>query len=95
LYFPSLDSATCTDSLKLLRISNTFNCQFQVESALFKSPKQIKQEIPIELQNELNQPTLNYIAGSSAHSDLGEAMLTALKPLGDVQTFCPGCCENH
>ncbi|MDB6036454.1 MAG: hypothetical protein JWM99_295 [Verrucomicrobiales bacterium] len=49
----------------------------------------MKQEIPIELQNELNQRVLKHIANSSAHSDLGEALLTALKPLGDVQPFCP------
>lgn len=49
----------------------------------------MKQEVPIELQNVLNQQVLDHIGDSSAHSDLGEALLTALKPLGDVQIFCP------
>jgi hypothetical protein len=49
----------------------------------------VKNEIPSELQNQHNQRVLDYIGSSSAHSDLGDAMLTALKPLGDVQIFCP------
>src|SRR5688572_393331 len=49
----------------------------------------MKTEIPIELQTRVNKKVLEYIADKSAHSDLSEAMTTALKPLGDVQLFCP------
>jgi hypothetical protein len=47
------------------------------------------QNIPNELQANMNREVLDYVAGSSAHSDIAEALMEALKPLGDVQIFCP------
>ena len=47
------------------------------------------QDIPRDLETILNRPVLRHIEGLSAHSDVVEALATALKPLGDVQIFCP------
>jgi hypothetical protein len=45
--------------------------------------------IPPELATSINRQVLDHIADLSAHSDVAEALTTALKPLGDVQVFCP------
>jgi hypothetical protein len=45
--------------------------------------------IPADLQRPVNQSVLRYLEGQSAHSDVAEALIQALKPLGDVQRFCP------
>ena len=45
-------------------------------------------DIPSDLETFLNRPVLRHIEGLSAHSDVVEALGTALKPLGDVQCFC-------
>jgi hypothetical protein len=47
------------------------------------------QDIPRDLETILNRPVLRHIEGLSAHSDVVEALAAALKPLGDVQHFCP------
>jgi hypothetical protein len=47
------------------------------------------QNIPAELQTSINRQVLDYVAGLSAHSDIAEALMGALKPLGDVEIFCP------
>ena len=47
------------------------------------------QNVPIELQTSINRQVLNHVEGLSAHSDIAEALSAALKPLGDVQIFCP------
>ena len=47
------------------------------------------QEIPEYLNGSMNQKVLAHINGTSAHSDISEALLDAIKPLGDVQVFCP------
>ncbi len=47
------------------------------------------QDIPRDLETLRNRPVLRHIEGLSAHSDVVEALATALKPLGDVQIFCP------
>lgn len=47
------------------------------------------QTIPAELQTSINRQVLNHIESLSAHSDIAEAFMGALKPLGDVQIFCP------
>jgi hypothetical protein len=49
----------------------------------------MRHDVPTELLTLLNQRVLNHLAVLSAHSDVGDALLTALKPLGDVQVFCP------
>lgn len=41
------------------------------------------------LGNSINRAVLRHIENLSAHSDVAEALTTALKPLGDVQTYCP------
>jgi hypothetical protein len=45
--------------------------------------------VPAELVTRVNQQVLGYIADLSAHSDVADALALALKPLGDVQSFCP------
>jgi hypothetical protein len=45
--------------------------------------------IPAGLETSINREVLNHIEGLSAHSDIADALVTALKPLGDVQVFCP------
>ena len=47
------------------------------------------QNVPTELQTSINRQVLNHIEGLSAHSDIAEALMRALEPLGDVQIFCP------
>ena len=47
------------------------------------------QDIPAELKTSINRQVLNHIEGMSAHSDVADAFGKALKPLGDVQLFCP------
>lgn len=47
------------------------------------------QNIPAELQTSINRQVLDYIGGLCAHSDIAEALMRALEPLGDVQIFCP------
>jgi hypothetical protein len=49
----------------------------------------MEQRIPTNLLKGVNEPVLEYVKDKSAHSDIAEALLTAVKPLGDVQTFCP------
>jgi hypothetical protein len=49
----------------------------------------MKQAVPVAIVNATNIPVLDYIKDMSAHSDVGEVLLKAVKPLGDVQTFCP------
>jgi len=46
-------------------------------------------EIPASLKNRFNETVLQHLGGLSAHSDVAEALAKALKPLGDVQCFCP------
>jgi len=47
------------------------------------------QNVPPELQTNLNRQVLNHVESLSAHSDIAEALGAALEPLGDVQVFCP------
>ena len=47
------------------------------------------QNVPPELQTAINRQVLDHVKGSSAHSDIVEALGAAVKPLGDVQFFCP------
>ena len=41
----------------------------------------------------INAEVLKYLGDSSAHSDIREALEVAVKPLGDVQTYCPNIYE--
>ena len=47
------------------------------------------QSIPATLINRINAPVLAHVKNLSAHSDIAEPLLAAVKPLGDVQSFCP------
>jgi len=47
------------------------------------------QPLPDSLKNATNQRVLDYLADKSAHSDIGDALIKATKPLGDVQIYCP------
>ena len=49
----------------------------------------MKQDIPQDLKNRINESVLGFIKDYSAHSDIGDALLKAVAPLGDVQTYCP------
>ena len=49
------------------------------------------QNVPAELQTNINRQVLNHVESLSAHSDIAEALSAALEPLGDVQIFCPDC----
>lgn len=49
----------------------------------------MKQDIPCDLKNSINEPVLGFIKDYSAHSDVADALLKAVTPLGDVQAFCP------
>ena len=51
--------------------------------------QKVTQSIPSGLENQVNRQVLNHIKHMSAHSDVADALRTALKPLGDVQLFCP------
>jgi hypothetical protein len=45
--------------------------------------------IPPGLDHPLNRAVLAHVAPLSAHSDLADVLQAAVKPLGDVQLFCP------
>ena len=49
----------------------------------------MSRNLPPELDTSINQQVLKCLDGLSAHSDVAEALTTALEPLGDVQIFCP------
>jgi hypothetical protein len=49
----------------------------------------MKLVIPPELDIEQNRTVLAHLHPLSAHSDIADALMRAVKPLGDVQTFCP------
>ncbi len=51
--------------------------------------------IPPELDDEKNRAVLAHLHPLSAHSDIVEALMKAVEPLGDVQTFCPDPHEYH
>lgn len=47
------------------------------------------QNPPAELATAANRAVLAHLEGKSAHSDIASALTDAVKPLGDVQIFCP------
>ncbi len=47
------------------------------------------QKLPGDLAIDLNRRVLAHVAEKSAHSDLGDLLLDAVKPLGDVQLYSP------
>jgi hypothetical protein len=49
----------------------------------------MEQKVPDNLSNRWNKPVLDFIRGFSAHSDVTDALLQSVKPLGDVQSYCP------
>ena len=44
---------------------------------------------PSELSTAKNQGVLAHLEGKSAHSDIAQVLMDAVKPLGDVQLYCP------
>jgi hypothetical protein len=46
-------------------------------------------DIPRDLETARNRPVLRHIESLSAHSEIVDALATALRPLEDVQRFCP------
>jgi len=49
----------------------------------------MEQKIPDTISTSRNKSVLAFLRDSSAHSDVAEALLRAVKPLGDVQDYCP------
>jgi hypothetical protein len=49
--------------------------------------------LPAPLLNRINAPVLGHVNDLSAHSDIAEPLLKAVKPLGDAQVFCPDAHE--
>ena len=49
----------------------------------------VERDIPSSILNAANRSVLEFIKRASAHSDITEALTKAVKPLGDVQLFCP------
>jgi hypothetical protein len=47
------------------------------------------QSIPTYLINSTNSLVLAHVKEKSAHSDVADALIEAVKPLGDIQMFCP------
>lgn len=47
------------------------------------------QDPPPELALPVNDIVLAHLDGKSAHSDIAQVLTDAVKPLGDVQVFCP------
>jgi len=45
--------------------------------------------IPAELMTDTNRTVLAHVTDKSAHSDIAAVLTAAVKPLGDVQLFCP------
>ena len=45
--------------------------------------------VPEELQNDANNQVLKYIKDLSAHDGVADELINSVKPLGDVQIFCP------
>src|SRR5688572_6193715 len=45
--------------------------------------------LPVALDRAINRPVLAHLENLSAHSDIAEVLVRAVKPLGDVQIFCP------
>lgn len=45
--------------------------------------------IPASLAGSINQQVLAHLQDKSAHSDIAGVLTDAVKPLGDVQVFCP------
>jgi len=49
----------------------------------------MEKPVPDALRNSVNEAVLNHVGSKSAHSDVGDALIRAVKPLGDAQRFCP------
>jgi hypothetical protein len=47
------------------------------------------QIVPVELKTATNHAVLTHIENKSAHSAIADSLTAAIKPLGDVQLFCP------
>ena len=54
-----------------------------------KTEQAMTRSVPTELATRVNRQVLGHIEALSAHSDVADALTIALKPLGDVQPFCP------
>lgn len=53
------------------------------------------QNFPKELGSGINREVMGHLRGLSAHSDVAAALSSALKPLGDVQVYCPDWQQNR
>jgi hypothetical protein len=56
---------------------------------LGKQMQTMTSSVPTNLLISVNTQVISQIEQLSAHSDVADALSTALKPLGDVQFFCP------
>jgi len=46
-------------------------------------------DVPPELKTAINRTVLAHLDGTSAHSDIAQVLTDAVKPLGEVQLYCP------
>ncbi len=46
-------------------------------------------EVPAELQLPVNHAVLDYLQDKSAHSDIADVLVGAVKSLGDARVYCP------
>jgi hypothetical protein len=46
-------------------------------------------KVPEELLNKENEEVLKYIQDLSAHDGVADELVKSVKPLGDVQVYCP------
>ena len=54
---------------------------------------EITKKFPFDPTLEQNHAVFNYIKNLHCHSDIGEVLVKAMKPCGDVQIFEPGSCR--
>jgi len=56
---------------------------------IFDVGRNMSQSVPPALVNAVNAVVLRHVERLSAHSDIVDVLRSAVKPLGDVQLFCP------
>ena len=54
---------------------------------------EIAKNFPFDSTLEANRAVFDHIKNRHCHSDVGEALIQAMKPCGDVQLFQPGSCR--
>jgi hypothetical protein len=83
----------CFGCLESRALSRRGGCRsvLSLTFAFGRRSNAMAQNVPPELKTSINRQVLDHLEGLSAHSDVAEALTAALRPLGDVQIFCPDC----